>query len=129
MRPLAEETVERIRFYATSGPGVYDGDMEVILLVSSNQEDWAITVQAGALEGENGQIPADQVFAQSDYTDPAADEGGGIGYLCIGEPRVVVRGAQAAGLEIPVRFRLKTTYDDKVGNYTGVVYFNHLVAP
>lgn len=129
MRSSAEEIEDRIRFYATAGPGVYDGDTEVVLLVSSNQEDWAIAVQAAPLQGETGQIPGDQVFVQSDYTDPEADEGGGIGYLCIGEPRVVARGTQTASSEIPLRFRLKTTYNDKMGNYTGVVFFNYLMAP
>jgi hypothetical protein len=108
---------------------VYDADREVVLLVSSNQETWAVAVQAAPLTGDNGKIPADRVFAQSQYTDPDVDEGGGVGYLSIGSQRVAVTGAQTEGLEVPVKFRLKTTYSDKVGTYTGTIYFSYLMSP
>lgn len=125
-----EQVEDRVRFYATAGPGLYDSDSEVVLLIGSNQEGWAIGVQAAPLECGESQIPGDQVFAQSDYTDPDADEGGGVGYICIGRMRVVARaGGQIGSLEVPLRFRLKTTHTDKVGTYMGEMLFSYLITP
>jgi hypothetical protein len=108
---------------------MYDADREAVLLVSSNQETWAVAIQAAPLTGDNGEIPADRVFAQTRHMDPDVNEGGGIGYVSIGSQRVAVTGTQTEGLEIPVRFRLKTTYSDKVGTYTGTIYFSYLMSP
>lgn len=125
-----EQVEDRIRFYATAGPGLYDADSEVVLLISSNQDGWAIAVQAAPLDCGESQIPGDQVFVHSDYTDPDVDEGGGAGYVCIGDMQVVARGLGHIGsLEVPLRFRLKTTHMDKVGTYAGALFFSYLIAP
>ncbi len=129
LRASAGGQEDRLHFYATAGPGMYDADREAVLLVSSNQETWAVAIQAAPLTGDNGEIPADRVFAQTRHMDPDVNEGGGIGYVSIGSQRVAVTGTQTEGLEIPVRFRLKTTYSDKVGTYTGTIYFSYLMSP
>jgi hypothetical protein len=129
LQASGETGEEYIRFYATGGPDLYAGDSQVVVLVSTNEDTWAIGVQATPLQGEGGDIEADRVFAQSEYTDPDADEGGGVGYICIGTPRVIAAGPQSEISEFHVNFRLKTTHMDKAGKYAGRIFLDYLISP
>jgi len=118
-----------IHFYAVAGPGLYDADSEVILLVTSTCGNWVINCEATPLAGDNGLIPSERIFVSSECADAKADEGGGAGFESLGSSRHVAAGAHTEILRSPLRFRLKTTWKDKAGTYTGAIRFTYLAMP
>jgi hypothetical protein len=122
-------TEDRIRFYATGGPGMYNADREVVLLVDSNSDGWAISCRAASLVGDNGELPADRVYVKYVDTNSDTPPDGDDGFVDLGEARVVLSGAQVDGEQARLRFRLETTSDDKAGTYAGTIQFSYFIAP
>lgn len=118
-----------IEFSALEKPGVIDADKDVLVRVASNITGWNVMCSSQGLSGSDGAIPADRIFVKSDYTNPAADAGVGLGYESLSAPRVVAAGSAAGEVTHPASFKLNVTWEDKPGSYDGVLTFTVLPEP
>jgi hypothetical protein len=118
-----------IEFSALEKPGVIDADKDVLVSVASNTAGWSVTCSSQGLSCSEGVIPAERIFVKSDFTDPAADAGVGLGYESLLEPKVVAAGSVAGEVTRPASFKLNITWEDKPGSYDGVLTFTVLPEP
>lgn len=118
-----------IEFAALEKPGVIDADKDVQISVASNIKGWSVTCSSQGLSCSSGSIPAERIFVKSDYTNPAVDNGVGLGYESLTAPRVVAAGAAAGEVTHPASFKLNVTWEDKPGSYDGILTFTVLPEP
>ncbi len=119
-----------VSFSADRGPGVYDADKAVDVQVATNYGSWTVNCSATALANATGSIPASRIFTSNDNTLSASDEGAGAAYVSMGVERLVAAGGpQSLTVVNTLRFRLKTDWTDRPGQYAGTVSFTYLASP
>jgi len=119
-----------VSFHVDKGPGVYDADRVVDVRVATNYGSWTVNCSASALTCAAGSIPASRIFASHTGTLTSPDEGASATYVNMGIERAVATGGpQALAVANTLRFRLKTDWTDRPGQYTGTVSFTYLAAP
>jgi len=119
-----------INFRADEGPGVYDADKAIDVSVATNSGSWTLNCSASPLVGTPGEIPPQRLFASNNNTLSSLDEGAGAAYENMGAQKLVASGGpQALTVANTMRFRLKTEWTDKAGQYSGTVSFTYLATP
>jgi hypothetical protein len=118
-----------IGFEAMTEPGIIDGDKHVQIIVSSNCTSWNVEASTLGLTSEDDLIPPERLFLRSYYTDPGFDEGAGPGYESLGVPKLVATGSASEELSYQVFLRLEVTWEDKPGDYDGVLNFTVMPTP
>ncbi|MEW5801439.1 MAG: hypothetical protein AB1847_04965 [bacterium] len=106
-----------IRFPVTGTPGEYEADSPVHLAVESKYP-FIVTTRATSLHSQYGDIPADRLFLTP---------GDGNSYS-LEKDVVVLEGLskipeKGERISADLHFRLKTTGNDKAGEYTGEIVF------
>mgnify|MGYP005855433245 CR=1 FL=1 len=119
-----------ISFHADRGPGAYDADKMIEVRVATNYGSWTVNCAATPLTGALGEIPPSRLFTSNNNTLSSPDEGAGPTYENMGGEKLVASGGpQALSLVNTMRFRLKTEWTDRPGQYTGTVSFTYLATP
>ena len=117
--PLVKMTLspQDIRFPVISTPAEYDADNAVVLTVES-KDRFMVTARATSLHSHYGDIPPDRLLVNP----------GNGNYYSLEKDVVVLEAlSKVPEKEKPVsadlRFRLKTLWDDKAGEYAGEIVF------
>ena len=119
-----------INFHADEGPGTYDADKAIDVSVATNYGAWTLNCSASPLVGTPGEIPPQRLFTSNNNTLSSPDEGAGATYENMGAQKLVAQGApQALAVVNTLRFRLKTEWTDRPGQYNGTVSFTYLATP
>jgi len=117
-----------IVFNCKGAPGVYNADQPVVVTVGSNCGNWTVKCSATPLEGDGGTIPSQRIFMKNPHT-PNTDEGAGRGFEAMSGEKIVLKGSATDRKETTSEFRLKTTWEDKAGTYTGQINYTYLASP
>ncbi len=108
---------DNIHFPVIGTPGEYDADSTILLTVESKY-GFMVTAQASPLHSQHSDIPAQRLFV---------DPGNGNYYSMEKDVVVLESLLNVPQKEKPVstdlRFRLKTLWDDKAGEYSGEIVF------
>ena len=121
---LAIELSEsEVQVLSDGPPGDYDGDREIILSVASNVESWEARALGENLTSTDDEIPAERLFI---FSSDKSDDG----YMPLNIEQIVASGtytelSEASNLSI----RVRTTWEDKAGEYSGRVYFTVIALP
>jgi len=121
-------STDAIVFNCKGAPGVYNADQHVVVTVGSNCGNWTVKCSATSLEGDGGTIPSNRIFMKNPHT-PNIDKGAGRGFEAMSGEKVVLRGSATERKETTLEFRLKTTWEDKAGTYTGQINCTYLATP
>ena len=121
-------STDAIVFNCKGAPGVYDADQPVVVTVGSNSRNWTVKCSATPLEGDGGTIPSNRIFMKNPHT-PNTDKGAGAGFEAMSGEKVVLTGSATDRKETTSEFRLKTTWEDKAGMYTGQINYTYLATP
>ena len=121
-------STDAIIFNCKGAPGVYNADQPVVVTVGSNCRSWTVKCSATPLEGDGGTIPAQRIFMKNQHT-PNIDKGGGAGFEPMSGEKVVLTGSATDCKGTTSEFRLKTTWEDKAGIYTGQINYTYLSTP
>ena len=121
-------STDAIVFNCKGAPGVYDADQRVIVTVGSNCGNWTVKCSATPLKGDGGTIPSERMFMKTPDT-PNVDKGAGGGFEPMSGEKLVLIGSSTERKETRLEFRLKTTWEDKAGTYTGQINYTYLATP
>jgi len=117
-----------IVFNCKGAPGVYNSDQNVVVRVGSNCGNWTVKCSATPLKGDGATIPSERIFMKAPDT-PNTDKGAGRGFEPMSAEKVVLKGSPTESKETTLEFRLKTTWEDKAGTYTGQINYTYLANP
>jgi len=121
-------STDAIVFNCKGAPGVYNADQPVVVTVGSNCRSWTVKCSATPLEGDGGTIPAERIFMKNPHT-PNIDKGAGGGFESMSGEKVLLTGSATDRKETTSEFRLKTTWEDKAGMYSGKINYTYLSTP
>ena len=121
-------STDAIIFNCKGAPGLYDANEPVVLTVGSNCGDWSVKCVATPLEGSKGEIPPERIFVKTPNS-PNIDKGAGNGFEPMSGERNVLTGNPTERKEARMEFKLKTTWEDKAGTYTGRIDYTYLATP
>ncbi|MEW6675938.1 MAG: hypothetical protein AB1348_08075 [Nitrospirota bacterium] len=121
MKPVAPKikmtfSPEKIHFPITGAPKEYDADSTVVLTVKS-KHGFIVKAHATSLHGP-GEIPASRIFVRSDgdYLSLEKD-------VVVLERPTEIKPEKERTVSTNLNFRLKTTWDDVAGEYSGQIVF------
>ena len=115
-----------IVFNVSGEPGEYAADKNVEVTVGSNSSTWSVKALATPLVGENGEIPAGQLYIKK----KSARKEGGEDYTNMGSEILLAEGSQTTPtMAADLNFKLKTTWEDRAGTYDGEIMFVYLAIP
>jgi len=136
-------STDNIYFYAGKGPGVYEPVIKenpdqpaepVIITVGCNAREWSIQCEATPLEEtvsrkgrEKGIIPASQIFVVSSTGESKNTKTGEAGFS-LDTPVTILQGGPGE-TKAELKFKMKTTWSDRAGNYTGKISFTCMMRP
>ncbi len=120
-----------IVFDVSGEPGEYTADKNVEVTVGSNSSSWAVKAIATPLVGENGEIPTNQIYIKkSGGKKKNGKKKGGKGYVDMGSEILVAEGSQTSPtVTSDIKFKLKTTWENRAGTYDGEIMFIYLAIP
>ena len=121
-------STDAIVFNCKGTPGVYDADQHVVVTVGSNCGNWAVKCSATSLKGAGGTIPSERIFINTPDRRNT-DKRAGKGFEPMSGEKVVLKGSPTERKETTLEFRLKTTWEDKAGTYTGQINYTYLATP
>ncbi|MBT3881097.1 MAG: hypothetical protein HON76_10550 [Candidatus Scalindua sp.] len=114
-------STDSIVFNVSGEPGEYIADKNVEVTVGSNSSSWAVEAVATPLIGENGEIPANQLYIKKK---------GGKDYTDMGSEILLAEGSQTSPtVTSDLSFKLKTTWENRAGTYDGEIMFIYLAIP
>jgi len=111
-------STDKIHFEVSGSPKEYDADNAILLTVES-KHGFTVKAHATPLRSLHGDIPADRLFVRS----------GDGGYQSLEKDVVVlertyeIHPEKERTVTANLSFRLKTTWDDPAGEYTGQIIF------
>jgi len=108
----------------SAGPeGEYEADEDVILKVASNTDSWEARAQGENLKSIDDEIPSERVYL---YSSNQGDKG----FMSMNEERVVASGTKTELAKAStMKIKVKTTWEDRAGEYSGKVYFTVIAIP
>jgi hypothetical protein len=140
-----------IVFNVSGEPGEYAADKNVEVTVGSNSSTWSVKAMATPLVGNNGKIPASQLYISRlsentksenlgvDIKMPilgqpvrkkSAGKEGSKDYTDMGSEILLAEGLQTTPTMVTdLNFKLKTTWEDRAGTYDGEIMFVYLAIP
>lgn len=122
-------STDAIVFNCTGAPGVYNADHPVVVTVGSNWRNWTVKCSATPLKGDGGTIPSNRIFMKNPHTPNTDNKSAGTGFEAMSGEKVVLKGSATDRKETISEFRLKTTWEDKAGTYTGQINYTYLTTP
>ena len=115
------ETEVKIR--SAGPPDDYDGDRNVKLKVASNTAKWEARAQGEDLVSKDDNIPAERFYLYSSNKSTN-------GFMSLDVQRVVASGTNIELSEVSqLAFKVKTSWQDRAGDYSGKVYFTVIAIP
>lgn len=115
-----------IVFNVSGEPGEYAADKNVEVTVGSNSSTWSVKAMATPLVGNNGKIPASQLYIRK----KSARKEGSKDYTDMGSEILLAEGSQTTPtMATDLNFKLKTTWKDRAGTYDGEIMFVYLAIP
>lgn len=108
---------DRIHFPVTGAPGDYNADSAILLTVESKY-GFVVKPHATPLHGQYGDIPPDRLFL-----NPSDGNYHSLEKALVVLERPVEIPEKEKTVSTNLSFRLKTTWDDKAGEYTGQIVF------
>jgi len=121
-------STDAIIFNCKGAPGIYNADQPVVVTVGSNCGNWTVKCSATPLKGTGGEIPSKRIFIKTPKT-PNIDRGAGKGFEPMSREKSVLTGNPTERKETTMEFKLKTTWEDKAGLYTGQINYTYLATP
>jgi len=137
-------STDNIYFYAGKGPGMYEPVLPnnhdklagpVVITVGCNAREWSIQCEATPLKENNprkgrkeGIIPPSQLFIASLLTKQNTENKENKGYLTL-EKKITILKGSAGETKSGLWFKLKTTWGDRAGTYTGKIRFTCMMNP
>lgn len=137
-------STDNIYFYAGKGPGIYEPVIKenpdqpaepVIITVGCNAREWSIQCEATPLEetvtrrnGEKGIIPASQIFVASSFLEEGKEKKAGEAGFSLDTPLTILQGGPGE-TRAELKFKIKTTWSDRAGNYSGKISFTCMMRP
>lgn len=121
-------STDSIVFLCKGAPGIYDADKPVIVSVGSNCNNWIVKCKATSLKGTSGEISSNRIFVKTpnsiNLAGPEVQ-----GFEPMSNEIDIIEGAIAENKSATMEFKLKTTWEDKAGTYTGQINYTYLVNP
>jgi len=137
-------STDNIYFYAGKGPGTYEPVVKenpdqpaepVIVTVGCNAREWSIQCKATSLKEtdtrkgkEKGVIPASRIFVVFPSYENDKDAGGEENELPLDAPVTILQGGPGE-TRAKLKFKMKTTWSDRAGNYSGKISFTCMMRP
>ena len=108
----------------SAGPeGEYEASEDIILKVASNTDRWEARAQGENLKSADDEIPSERVYL---FSSNQGDKG----FMSMNEQRVVATGTKTELAEAStMKIKVKTTWEDRAGDYSGKIYFTVIAIP
>jgi len=119
----------------TGIPDVMEASAAIEIVAGGRDRQWLVQCQASPLvrlDPGGGAIPGARLFLATTRGQGAPDTGAGPGFVNLSEPRVVAARQSATDAAVQtdtLRLRLKTTWEDRPGQYRGEIRFVYLAVP